>query len=469
MLVKKDKICYQAIPEPDIESAEVPTDLTDETMRDRKEKVLEKMKRERLDFLFIYADREHGGNFGYLTGFEPRFEEAVLVLYKDGQASLMLGNESLKMAQYARISNKAVKVPHFSLPNQPMETKCTVEELIGHAGVTSRMKGGVVGWKMFTTGQEDNRQLYDVPYFLVEALKRAVGSEGKIENRSDLFIHPSYGVRTVVNANEAAHFEYGASKAAKCIFNLMNDITEGITELKLADYLNTDGQPLSVQSICASGERFTNAVVAPRNKKVRKGEYISVTMGLRGGLTCRTGFVAEGIESLPNEQKEYVEQVVKPYFSALATWYSDVGIGTSAGEVYKSIEDVIPKNRYGWKLNPGHLTASEEWLSSPFYPASDIILKSGMMIQMDIIISVPGFSGVNAEDGILLADEELRMKISKYYPDVWKRMEKRRRYMKEVLGISISEEVLPMSGLCGYLRPYLLERRKAMCVRESAG
>ena len=59
----------------------------------------------KLDFLFIYADREHGGNFGYLTGFEPRFEEAVLVLHGNGQAYFLLGNENLKMAQYARISS----------------------------------------------------------------------------------------------------------------------------------------------------------------------------------------------------------------------------------------------------------------------------------------------------------------------------------------------------------------------------
>ena len=32
------------------------------------------------DFLVVYADREHSANLSYLTGFDPRFEEAVLVV-----------------------------------------------------------------------------------------------------------------------------------------------------------------------------------------------------------------------------------------------------------------------------------------------------------------------------------------------------------------------------------------------------
>lgn len=49
----------------------------------------------------MYADKEHGGNFEYLTGFIPRFEEALLVLHREGEAVLVLGNENLKLAAFA--------------------------------------------------------------------------------------------------------------------------------------------------------------------------------------------------------------------------------------------------------------------------------------------------------------------------------------------------------------------------------
>ena len=37
------------------------------------------------DRLVVYADREHSANLAYLTGFDPRFEEAILVLGATGE------------------------------------------------------------------------------------------------------------------------------------------------------------------------------------------------------------------------------------------------------------------------------------------------------------------------------------------------------------------------------------------------
>ena len=76
---------------------------SDAVYQDRLNAVCKAMAAENLDAMLIYADREHGSNFGYFTGFEPRFEEACLVIHRDGTAWIMLGNESLKMHQYSRI------------------------------------------------------------------------------------------------------------------------------------------------------------------------------------------------------------------------------------------------------------------------------------------------------------------------------------------------------------------------------
>ena len=74
------------------------------------------MQSEKLDVMLIYGDLEHGSNFEYLTGFLPRFEEALLVVHKNGTAYLLLGNENLNKAGISRIKAKAVHVPYFSLP-----------------------------------------------------------------------------------------------------------------------------------------------------------------------------------------------------------------------------------------------------------------------------------------------------------------------------------------------------------------
>ena len=83
--------------------------LTDETMKFRKEKVLAAMEKSEIDTLVIYCDLEHGGNFSYLTGFVTRFEESLLVLHQTGEAFLVLGNENTKMVDYSRIEAWAIR------------------------------------------------------------------------------------------------------------------------------------------------------------------------------------------------------------------------------------------------------------------------------------------------------------------------------------------------------------------------
>ena len=56
------------------------------------------MAKEQYDALIIYADKEHGSNFEYFTGFIPRFEEGLLIIDKNDKATLVLGNENLKMS-----------------------------------------------------------------------------------------------------------------------------------------------------------------------------------------------------------------------------------------------------------------------------------------------------------------------------------------------------------------------------------
>lgn len=272
----------------------------------------------------------------------------------------------------------------------------------------------------------------------------------------------SEGLRTRVNANEIAHYEFGAGLASSRVLAAMNEAAPGKTELEVAEKLSAMGQPITVTTICAAGERFTNAVVFPRNRKMKRGDRFSLTMGLRGGLSSRAGYLCENREELPGDEYDYVEKVAIPYYRAAVHWYETVGIGVSCGELYRTMEKILPKDAYHWTLNPGHYTGADEWTSSPIYPESQVVLVSGMILQMDIIPSVPGYGGTSAEDGIVIADEELRRRLRGEYPDTWMRMQKRREYMRQELGISLKEEVLPMSDICGYLRPLLLNKEYAL-------
>lgn len=461
-----DQVEYRMLQKPQVQLEYVPVNLNEKTMTERKEKVLSRMRERNIEAMFIYGDREHGANFAYLTGFVPRFEEAVLVLHQNGKGFLLLGNEMLSMNAHSRIHTEAVYVPYFSLPNQPMETDKCLKELLGQAGLKEGMKIGVAGWKLFTNTREDKKTMLDIPAFLAEALKEVIGDYGKIRNECGVLVDPENGARTRVNANEIAFYEFGASLASRCVLECMDQIEPQKTEMELASFLSAFGQPTSVQTICAGGERFKDGIVEPRYRKVKCGDRFSVTMGLRGGLSSRAAYVAESEAELPAQEQDYLEQVAKPYFAAAATWYSTVGFDITAGELYEQIETVLPKKRFGWKLNPGHLTADEEWLSSPVYEHSSVKFKSGMMLQMDIIPQVAGYGRAGAEDGIVLADKELRDELRQTYPKVWERMVRRRDYMERSLGIYLKEEVLPMSEMNGYFRPFLLKKDWALRIKS---
>lgn len=441
---------------PELEKNIYPVEISDETINKRKENVLAKMKKDNIDALIIYADLEHGGNFEYLCGFLPRFEEALLVLHQDGKAQMVLGNENLNKASKARIKVKSIHMPHFSLPNQPMNTTKTVSETLKECGLEKYKTVGIVGWKNFTSKLDDNSKLFDIPGYIVDAFKEVYSNINFI-NGTYIFIGED-GVRTTNNANEFAHYEFGAALAGNSILDVLNEIAVGKTEMELADKLERYGQRNSVVTIMATGERFVKANMYPTDKKISLGDPLSITIGYKGGLQSRGGFAINSENELPEGQKDYIEKVAEPYFNAVKEWLENIHIGMEGKELYNKIEEVLPKEKYGWELNPGHLCADEEWLSSPIYPDSKEIIKSGMLFQIDIIPSVKGYCGISCESGIMLADKDLINKIKEEYPYIWDRIEKRRNYIKNILGINISEEIIPTSAATALCKPFLLNK-----------
>ena len=436
--------------------------LNNQTIEERLRKVLQGMAQQNLDSLVVYADKEHGGNFEYLTGFIPRFEEGLLVLHKSGEAVLVLGNENLKLAQHSRIPASVIHAPWFSLPNQPMDTALSLSEVLQQAGLHGQERVGIAGWKLFTGINDNNKSLFDIPTFIFLALQSALTPACELLNATDLFISPRQGARTTNNANDIAHYEYGANLASSAALSALNAIELGKTEKAIAALLAADGQANNVVTIAATGDRFENANLYPSDKQIQKGDKFSLTVSYKGGLTSRAAYVVSQADELHDEVSDYLDVVAIPYYRAVVDWLENMRVGVKGHEVYDLIERALPKAEYHWHLNPGHLVADEEWLCSPVYPASDIALSSGMLLQIDIIPSRKGYAGASIEDTIALADEHLRQQIATLYPELWQRISARRDYIRDVLNIHLHEDVLPLSNTVGYLRPYLLNKDLAL-------
>ncbi len=455
-------ITYRTVSGPTMDHA-VPLQLTDETMYERKEKILARMKARNLDKLIIYCDVEHGNNFSYLVGFYTRFEEALLILDKSGDMVLMLGNENLNKCSKARLQCRPIHVSLFSLPNQPNRNDCSFLELLTQAGIAKHQRIGIVGWKHFTSTSDPVRDMFDIPAFILDAIRTIVEDVSLITNETALFIGED-GARITNNANEIAHYEYGASLASDSMLDAMNTLDIGVSELELGDRLVRYGQHTSVTTIAAAGERFIKGNMFPTSRKVQIGDPISMTVGYAGGLSSRAGYAVRMKEELPESAANYLDELAIPYYRAYTTWLEKIHIGMTGGALYDLIESILPKSEYHWSLCPGHLVAEEEWLSSPVYEGSYEVLKSGMIFQVDIIPSKSGMAGVSAESTVVLADESLKKQIQEEYPALWERMQQRLQYIRHELNIPISDDVLPMCSTVGYLRPYLLNKNMALAL-----
>jgi len=213
----------------------------------------------------------------------------------------------------------------------------------------------------------------------------------------------------------------------------------------------------------SSGLRTRYGMASPSGKRLVRGEPIVVAVGLWGTLTCRAGFLVESADELPESIRDYLDKLAIPYFEAIAAWYETIGIGVAGGDLHRVIHDRIGDPFFGVFLNPGHLIGQDEWIDAPIYAGSDVPLRSGMALQVDVI---PGtgtdYFSSNIEDGIALADEPLREAFASRYPEAWGRIMARRAFMGEVLGIQLKPEVLPFSNLAAVLPPFWLAQGQAL-------
>ncbi len=428
----------------------------------RVERLRERAEAHGYDRLVVYADREHSASLAYLTGFDPRFEEAVLVLGPSGDPAILVGNECGGMAGAAPLPMRPVLFQDLSLPGQPRDRSRPLADLMGDEGVHAGSRVGVIGWKTYA-----GRTMIDAPAFLVDELRRITGPSGAVENATDLLIDAGDGLRVINEVEQLAVFEYAACQTSRGVRRLLFGLRPGMTEREAVRLLDWNGTPLSCHLMLTAGPRASLGLLGPGDRPIGRGDPFTVAFGIWGALTCRAGFVVQEVAELPAGIRDYVERLVGPYFEAVAKWYAALHVGQTGGALQAIVDRDLGDPFFGIFLNPGHQIHLDEWVNSPVAPGSAIELRSGMALQVDIIpaTGTPYFT-TNIEDGVALADASLRAAFAEGYPDAWRRIQARRRFMSAALGITLHPDVLPFSDIPAYLPPFLLRPDRAMTLAE---
>ena len=416
------------------------------------------------DVVVVYADREHSANIAYLTGFEPRFEEAMVVIGARDEPALVVGNECRGYARVSQVPVRTVLYQNFSLMGQDRAASAPLAEILAHEGVAANTRVGVVGWKVYDEpGAAAPETWIDAPAYIVDALRGLAGDPSGVVNATDLFTNPRDGLRILNDVDQLAAFEFAACHTSTAVRDVLFGLEPGMTEFEAVRLMKLTGLPLSCHLMLSSGERAWMGLGSPSGKPIERGDAFTTAFGVWGALNCRAGWVVSDEGELPEDIRDYVDRLVAPYFTAIAEWYATVGIGVTGGALYEAVHRHIGDPFFGVFLNPGHQIHFDEWVNAPVFENSDVALSSGMALQVDVIPATgSAYFTTNIEDGIALADAALRAEFAARYPHAWKRIEARRAFMAESLGIVLKPEVLPFSNIPAYLPPFLLRPTRVM-------
>jgi hypothetical protein len=443
---------------PDFGMPQAMPELPPALYAERLERLRARMAEHGCDVLLVYADREHSANISYLTGFDPRFEEALLVVGPEGEPAVLVGNECWGIAGAAPLPMRRHMFQDFSLPSQPRHGSRPLADLLADEGVRSGVRVGLVGWKTYA-----RPEMSDAPAYIVDQLRALVGPDGRVDNATDLLIGAAHGLRLINEVDQLAAFEYAACATSDGVRRLLFDLRPGMIEQQAVQLLRWNGAPLSCHLMLTAGPRARFGLLSPSDRVIERGDPLTVAFGIWGALNCRAGWVVEDAAELPAEISDYVERLVAPYFGAVAEWLGALRVGVRGGVLAEIIERRLGDPFFGIFLNPGHQLHLDEWVNSPIWPGSDVELRSGMCLQVDIIPATgTAYFTTNIEDGVALADEGLRADLAAHYPEAWQRIEARREFMAQALGIELHPDVLPFSNIPSYLPPFLLRPDRVM-------
>ncbi|MHB1357306.1 MAG: aminopeptidase P family N-terminal domain-containing protein [Anaerolineae bacterium] len=426
------------------------------------------MERGGYTHLAVYGDREYFANMAYLTGFDPRFEEALLILSADPKPLLIVGNECLGYlpisALYRAGGLRIERYPTFSLLGQPRSGSRQLRAILADEKIATTARVGCVGWKYQSAAEHpDAAHACDLPSYIVDALRSLAGYD-QVLNATDLLMHPAYGMRATCTAEEIAYFEYTGILASEGVKRMLLGLKPGMLDYEVAQLAQLNGMPLGCHMTLVTGDTRDYGMNSPIGSPVRRGEPFATNVCYWGSNVCRAGWAAESASDLPLSARDYVPAFAVPYFSTVGAWFEALRLGTPGDTLQQIISDRLPFEQFGITLNPGHLIHLDEWLSSPIYPGSDIPLSSGMAIQVDIIPSSPTYFSSRMEDGMVLADATLQHELSTHYSDCYQRCLARRTWMRDVLGMPVSDDVLPLSNIPAIVPPFFLSPHSVLAL-----
>lgn len=321
-------------------------------------------------------------------------------------------------------------------------------------------KIGLIGWKYYKPELYSLRGcVSDVPSYIVETLVLIAG-RGAVFNATDLLMDCDYGLRHFASAKEIIQFEVQGTNISRNVYRTIKNLKEGMGEIEASSLFRLGGEPLCTHPNLNFGDEHVSlGLNSPQyGPRLKYGMPVGVGYGMRGSNVHKAGMYIRNAEDLPEEKSHYLEEMAKPYFLSIASWYEMLRIGTCFGAIYEMVENHLDFKKFNIVLNPGHLIHTDEWTHSPFEKGNKTKLHSGHVLQCDYTVSFKSpYLVCHIEDSLAIGNEALQKSIRELAPHCYERIMARKAFVKEVLNIQLPQEALPLSDLPAICFPYMAD------------
>lgn len=211
-------------------------------------------------------------------------------------------------------------------------------------------------------------------------------------------------LRSIKMPEEVEAIRRACKLADKCIEYIQRHIQVGISEyelgLEVEFFYRRNGAEVGFEPIVASGERSARPHGRPSDKKIERGDFVTIDCGARLDGYCsditRTFVVGEASE----RHKAVYDAVLDAEVTAIQA----IKPGLSGKEVDQVARDVLERHGlaqffgHGLGHGLGRLVHDAGSLS----PRSDTVLEPGMVLTVEPGVYIEGFGGVRIEDDIVV-------------------------------------------------------------------
>jgi Xaa-Pro aminopeptidase len=190
---------------------------------------------------------------------------------------------------------------------------------------------------------------------------------------------------------------------------IKNCLTDGIRENEVAAEAayamrNEGADALAFPFIVVSGSRSAYPHGGVTDKKIRKGEFVTIDMGA-SYREYKTDITRTFIVGTPTEKQRTIYETV---LEANLVSHAKIRDGIAGVDVHEAAMDVIERKGYGEYFihGLGHGVGLEVHEGPSLSKTSKDILSSGNVVTNEPGIYIHGYGGVRIEDTVLITDKE---------------------------------------------------------------